>query len=130
MSPGPEHLEIGVGQLMFDALAEGPAGGELVLLLHGFPQSSHEWRSQLDALGAAGYRAVAPDQRGYSPRARPAGVEHYRAEPLVADVVGMADRLGAFGGTLDVRSQPGDGTTITGTLPTPPPTGSGESAAP
>jgi len=95
MSPGPEHLEIGVGQLMFDALAEGPAGGELVLLLHGFPQSSHEWRSQLDALGAAGYRAVAPDQRGYSPRARPAGVEHYRAEPLVADVVGMADQLGA-----------------------------------
>jgi pimeloyl-ACP methyl ester carboxylesterase len=95
MSPGPEHLEIGVGQLMFDALAEGPAGGELVLLLHGFPQSSHEWRSQLDALGAAGYRAVAPDQRGYSPRARPAGVEQYRAEPLVADVVGMADQLGA-----------------------------------
>jgi len=95
MSPGPEHLEIGVGQLMFDALAEGPAGGELVLLLHGFPQSSYEWRSQLDALGAAGYRAVAPDQRGYSPRARPAGVEHYRAEPLVADVVGMADQLGA-----------------------------------
>ena len=91
----PEHLEIGVGQLMFDALAVGPAGGELVLLLHGFPQSSHEWRSQLDALGAAGYRAVAPDQRGYSPRARPAGVEHYRAEPLVADVVGMADQLGA-----------------------------------
>jgi pimeloyl-ACP methyl ester carboxylesterase len=95
MPPGPEHIEIPVGPLTFDALAVGPPGGELVLLLHGFPQSSHEWRAQLGALGAAGYRAVAPDQRGYSAGARPVGVEHYRAEPLVADVVGMADHLGA-----------------------------------
>jgi pimeloyl-ACP methyl ester carboxylesterase len=95
MRTPPERLEIGVDGLTFDALAMGPADGELVLLLHGFPQSSHEWRAQLDALGAAGYRAVAPDQRGYSPRARPLGVEHYRAEPLVADVVAMADALGA-----------------------------------
>jgi pimeloyl-ACP methyl ester carboxylesterase len=90
-----ERLEIAVGSFTFDALTAGPAGGELVLLLHGFPQSSHEWRAQVDALGAAGYRAVAPDQRGYSPRARPVGVEHYRAEHLVADVIGMADALGA-----------------------------------
>jgi pimeloyl-ACP methyl ester carboxylesterase len=95
MPAHPERLEIGVDRLIFDALAVGPADGELVLLLHGFPQSSHEWRAQLGPLGAAGYRAVAPDQRGYSPRARPLGVEHYRAEPLVADVIGMADRLGA-----------------------------------
>ena len=95
MPPGPEHIEIPVGPLTFDALAVGPPGGELVLLLHGFPQSSHEWRAQLGALGAFGYRAVAPDQRGYSAGARPVGVEHYRAEPLVADVVGMADHLGA-----------------------------------
>jgi pimeloyl-ACP methyl ester carboxylesterase len=95
MPPGPEHIEIPVGPLTFDALAVGPPGGELVLLLHGFPQSSHEWRAQLGPLGAARYRTVAPDQRGYSPRARPPGVEHYRAELLVADVIGMADRLGA-----------------------------------
>jgi len=95
MPAHPERLEIGVDRLIFDALAVGPADGELVLLLHGFPQSSHEWRAQLGPLGASGYRAVAPDQRGYSPRARPLGVEHYRAEPLVADVIGMADRLGA-----------------------------------
>lgn len=95
MQAQPERVEIGVDGLTFDALAVGPPEGELVLLLHGFPQSSHEWRAQLDALGAAGYRAVAPDQRGYSPRARPLGVDHYRAEALVADVVAMADRLGA-----------------------------------
>ena len=55
------------------ARADGPADGELVLLLHGFPETSYEWREQLPALGAAGYRAVAPDQRGYAPGARPDG---------------------------------------------------------
>jgi len=49
----------------------------------------------LPRLGTAGYRAVAPNQRGYAPGARPAGVEAYRIERLVADVAGMADTLGA-----------------------------------
>jgi pimeloyl-ACP methyl ester carboxylesterase len=89
-----ERLEIPVGPFTFDARAAGPAGGEPVLLLHGFPQSSYEWRSQLQALGAAGYRAVAPDQRGYSPRARPVGVDQYETEALVGDVIGIADALG------------------------------------
>jgi pimeloyl-ACP methyl ester carboxylesterase len=90
-----EHLEVGVGDLVFDALVSGPETGPLVLLLHGFPETSWSWRGQLPALAAAGYRAVAPDQRGYSPRARPAAVDAYRTEPLVADVLGIADRLGA-----------------------------------
>src|SRR5437899_11080987 len=64
------------------------------MLVHGFPQSSLEWRSQMEALAAAGYRAIAPDQRRYSPRARPDGVEHYRPEHLVADVLAIADWLG------------------------------------
>ena len=91
---GFERLEIPVGEFVFDALADGPEDGELVLLLHGFPQSSFEWRSQLAALGEAGYRAVAPDQRGYSPRARPEGVEHYEVHHLIADVLAIADWLG------------------------------------
>lgn len=65
-----------------------------MLLLHGFSQSSYEWRAQLAALGSAGYRAVAPDMRGYSPGARPAEVEAYRLEHLVDDAVAIADRLG------------------------------------
>ena len=95
MEPSLDRLELTAGSFTFDALAAGPAGGDIVLLLHGFPQSSYEWRAQLQALGDAGYRAVAPDQRGYSPRARPVGVEHYRAEHLVADVLAIADALGA-----------------------------------
>jgi pimeloyl-ACP methyl ester carboxylesterase len=89
-----ERLEIPVGEFVFDARAAGPADGELVLLLHGFPQSSWEWRSQLQALGDVGYRAVAPDQRGYSPRARPEGVEQYGAQHLIADTLAIADWLG------------------------------------
>lgn len=89
-----ERLEIPVGEWTFDAVASGPPDGELVLLLHGFPQTSAEWRAQLEALGEAGYRAVAPDQRGYSPRARPVGNEWYDVRHLVADVLAMADWLG------------------------------------
>ena len=79
---------------MLDAVAAGPASGPVVLLLHGFPQSSHEWRHQLPALAAAGYRAVAPDLRGYSSRARPEPVEAYHADHLVADVLAVIGHLG------------------------------------
>jgi pimeloyl-ACP methyl ester carboxylesterase len=88
-------VDIPVGRMTFRARVAGPDDGRLVLLLHGFPQSSYEWRSQLAALAGAGYRAVAPDQRGYSPGARPEGVEHYATAHLVADVIAIADWLGA-----------------------------------
>ncbi len=88
-------LSIPVGPLTFRAREAGPKDGPLVLLLHGFPQSSAEWKAQLTALGAAGYHAVAPDQRGYSPDARPDGVDAYTIAALVADTLGMADALGA-----------------------------------
>ncbi|MGH9248466.1 MAG: alpha/beta fold hydrolase, partial [Acidimicrobiales bacterium] len=87
--------EIAVGPHTFDALADGPEDGELVLLLHGFPQTSAAWRDQVAALAAAGYRAVAPDQRGYSPRARPTELAAYAMPELVGDVIGFADVLGA-----------------------------------
>jgi pimeloyl-ACP methyl ester carboxylesterase len=58
-------------QLTFDALVAGRPGAPLVLLLHGFAESMQCWRAQLAALADAGYRAVAPSQRGYSPGARP-----------------------------------------------------------
>jgi pimeloyl-ACP methyl ester carboxylesterase len=89
-----DRVELAVGDLVFEARADGPAAGELVLLLHGFPETSLSWRHQLDVLAAAGYLAVAPDQRGYSPGARPADVGDYRIERLVGDVLGFADELG------------------------------------
>lgn len=87
-------LGIPAGPFTFTAHAAGPRDGRLVVLLHGFPQSSFQWRHQMAVLAAAGHRAVAFDQRGYSPGARPGGVEHYRAEHLVADVLSVADELG------------------------------------
>ena len=89
-----EALRIEVGPLTFDAHAAGPVSGRPVLLLHGFPQSARSWRHQLGALGSAGFRAVAFDQRGYSCDARPGETEAYRIGHLVDDVLGVADALG------------------------------------
>jgi pimeloyl-ACP methyl ester carboxylesterase len=80
--------------MRFDALAAGPADGALVLLLHGFPQMGTCWLDALKALAGAGYRAVAPSQRGYSEGARPEGAEAYRLTELCADVLAMAAALG------------------------------------
>ena len=91
-----EQLRIPVGDgLVLDAVAGGPADGEVVLLLHGFPQTSWSWRGVWPGLVDAGFRVVAPDQRGYSPDARPVGVEHYAMTHLVADAVAVLDGVGA-----------------------------------
>lgn len=93
MDTGVTTTAIATPEGRFTADVAGPAGAPLVLLLHGFPQSRHSWREQVPALGAAGYRAVAPDQRGYSPGVRPdpaAGLEAYSVDRLVADVLDLA----------------------------------------
>jgi len=89
-----ELSEVTTGARTFVVRTAGPADGEPVLLLHGFPQTGHSWRHQLEALGDAGYRAIAPDQRGYSPGARPDAVEEYSILKLVDDVLAIADALG------------------------------------
>ena len=73
-----------------DVLTAGPEDGEVVLFLHGFPQSKEIWGPQMEALAQAGYRAVAFDQRGYSPGARPEAVEEYRIGHLVGDALAVA----------------------------------------
>jgi pimeloyl-ACP methyl ester carboxylesterase len=88
-----EQHDVEANGLTFSIRTAGPADGRPVLLLHGFPQTSWCWRAQLQALGEAGYRAVAPDQRGYSAGARPPEVADYASEHLVADVVALADTL-------------------------------------
>jgi pimeloyl-ACP methyl ester carboxylesterase len=80
----------------FDAVAAGPRNGRKVLLLHGFPELGIEWEHQLLALARAGYRAVAPDQRGYSPGVRPPEIEDYGLDYGVDDVVAIADSLGWY----------------------------------
>jgi len=69
--------------------------GPLVLLCHGFPESWYSWRHQLEALAAAGFRAVAPDMRGYGQTDRPAEIEKYTLLHLVGDMVGLLDALEA-----------------------------------
>src|SRR5215211_1343759 len=84
---------IEVRGLTFDVRMGGPADGEPVLLLHGFPQDSGVWSPVSERLHAAGLRTIAPDQRGYSPGARPEAVAAYRITECVADAVGLLDAL-------------------------------------
>lgn len=79
------------GGLTFDVRDEGPADGLPVVLLHGFPQDSTAWDGVAARLHAAGYRTLAPDQRGYSPRARPSGAGAYVQAEVVADAVALLD---------------------------------------
>jgi pimeloyl-ACP methyl ester carboxylesterase len=67
--------------------------GPVVLLCHGFPESSYSWRHQIDALAAAGFRAVAPDMRGYGKSDRPEAIDQYTIFHLVGDIVGLLDAL-------------------------------------
>ena len=89
-----EEMTVAAGGFRFRTRVSGPPGGDLVMLLHGFPQSSRCWTHALETLGDAGYRVLAPDQRGYSPGARPEGVEGYRTSALVADVMRIAEAAG------------------------------------
>ncbi|GAB3277012.1 alpha/beta fold hydrolase [Actinocorallia lasiicapitis] len=73
--------------LVFDVSDEGPLDGDVVLLLHGFPQTSSSWDLLAPLLHAEGYRTVAPDQRGYSPGARPRGRFAYRLSELTEDAL-------------------------------------------
>jgi pimeloyl-ACP methyl ester carboxylesterase len=68
--------------------------GPLVVLCHGFPESWYSWRHQLVALAQAGYRAVAPDMRGYGQSDRPEGIDQYSLLHLVGDIVGLVEALG------------------------------------
>lgn len=91
---GVERGRIEVGVRVFDALVAGPPDGELILMLHGFPQTSYSFRRQIPFLAGLGFRVIAPDQRGYSPGARPSAVGDYAMARLVEDVIGVADALG------------------------------------
>src|SRR4051794_7604205 len=90
--PG-EHGWADVGGVRLHYVQAGR--GPLVVLLHGFPEFWYAWRHQLPALSAAGFRALAPDLRGYNESAKPPGVEAYRVERLAADVAGLIAHAGA-----------------------------------
>jgi pimeloyl-ACP methyl ester carboxylesterase len=72
--------------LRFRTLVDGPATGELFILLHGFPEGAESWSRQVDDLAKAGHLAVAPDLRGYGLSEAPEGVENYGIDHLAEDV--------------------------------------------
>jgi pimeloyl-ACP methyl ester carboxylesterase len=69
--------------------------GDAVLLLHGFPEFWYSWRHQLDALSQAGFRAIAPDLRGYNRSGQPRSVSSYRVNTLVADMAALVTEVGS-----------------------------------
>jgi pimeloyl-ACP methyl ester carboxylesterase len=81
--------------LTFSATDTGPIDGPVVLLLHGFPQTSRAWGPVSVQLNAHGFRTVAPDLRGYAPDARPRGRINYRSSKVIGDVVALIDAIGA-----------------------------------
>ncbi len=81
--------------LTFDVRDAGPADGPVVVLLHGFPQHNDSWDAVIDRLTAQGYRCLAPNQRGYSPGARPRRRRDYRIPELVGDLGALIDASGA-----------------------------------
>ena len=87
-----QHRMVDVNGVRLHIAEEGE--GPLVVLLHGFPESWHSWRHQFGPLAAAGFRVVAPDQRGYGRSDHPDDVDAYTILHLVGDVVGLIQALG------------------------------------
>lgn len=93
LPPGATERLVAVGDVRLHVVEAGPAGGPPVVLLHGFPELWYGWRRQIGPLADAGFRVIAPDQRGYNTSDKPAGVAAYRLEALGGDVAGLLDAL-------------------------------------
>src|ERR1017187_2474917 len=89
---GIQHRQLDARGLRMHIAEAGT--GPLVLLLHGFPECWYSWRHQLVSLAAAGFHAVAPDQRGYGRPDRPEAVGAYSILHLTGDVIALMDALG------------------------------------
>jgi pimeloyl-ACP methyl ester carboxylesterase len=96
MFPAPRKIPCNGIELAVYDQGRGPA----IILLHGFPELAFSWRHQLPALAAAGFHAIAPDQRGYGESDVPPAVRDYRIEALIADVEGLLDALGLEAATF------------------------------
>src|SRR5947209_19323362 len=73
----------------------GPADGRPLVFVHGWPELSRSWRHQLPVFGGLGFRAVAPDMRGYGRSSKPAGGSAYALSESTADMLELLDALGA-----------------------------------
>ncbi len=94
LDPAIHEIEVKANGLRFHVLEAG-SGDRLALFLHGFPELAFSWRAQLPLLAQLGYRAWAPDLRGYGGTDRPQGLPAYALEKLMDDVAGLIDASGA-----------------------------------
>ncbi len=90
--PGLQHKYVNSNGIRMHYVEQGE--GPLVILCHGWPESWYSWRHQIPALAAAGFRVVAPDQRGYGHTDAPEPIESYNIFNLVGDIVGLVNSLG------------------------------------
>jgi pimeloyl-ACP methyl ester carboxylesterase len=88
-----EIIEIAVDNLFFDCRIAGNKNDELVIFLHGFPETSYMWSDLILDISKQGFYCLAPNLRGYSNRACPSGKKNYRLDKLAKDVMGMAKAL-------------------------------------
>jgi pimeloyl-ACP methyl ester carboxylesterase len=94
LDPAIRHIDVKANGLRFHVLEAG-SGDRIALFLHGFPELAFSWRDQLPLLAELGYRAWAPDMRGYGESDRPQGIAEYAIEKLMDDVAGLIDASGA-----------------------------------
>lgn len=91
---GTRRVETAPG-VELDVIDAGTPGDPVIVLAHGWPESSHSWRHQIEPLTAAGWRVLVPDQRGYSSSSAPTEVAAYRSDLLAADLIALLDDVGA-----------------------------------
>ena len=87
-------IKVQVDNLTFDCRTAGNKDHQLVVLLHGFPETSYMWKHLMADLSEQGFYCVAPNMRGFSKDACPKGKKHYRLELLANDITGIAKALG------------------------------------
>ncbi|KAH9616416.1 hypothetical protein KSS87_006599 [Heliosperma pusillum] len=92
---GINHRMLKTNGINMHVAEKGDEGAPIVLLLHGFPDLWYSWRHQISALASLGYRAVAPDMRGFGDTDAPTDARSYTYGHLVGDLVGLIDELGA-----------------------------------
>jgi pimeloyl-ACP methyl ester carboxylesterase len=93
--PSTRERRVSTNGIELHLVDAGPDDGPPVVLCHGFPELSYSWRHQIPVLADAGYRVLAPDQRGYGESDRPEPIEDYDIHHLTGDLLGLLDDIGA-----------------------------------
>ncbi|KMS98975.1 hypothetical protein BVRB_3g067130 [Beta vulgaris subsp. vulgaris] len=93
-SDGIKHRSLHVNGINMHVVEKGDEGSPVVLFIHGFPELWYSWRHQILSLSALGYRAVAPDMRGYGDTEAPSDARKYTYVHIVGDLVALIDELG------------------------------------